>query len=331
MPRLRRVSPHEPGWARRRRGRGFVYVDEGGAPLEDPQVERVVALAIPPAWSGVWICRWENGHLQAVGSDEAERRQYLYHPYWRVLRDRKKFDRVLQAAHELPRVRRLVERDLRGPEPTRERALAVAVRLLDQGYFRIGSDAYADAHGSYGLTTLQRDHVRRTPRGLRFVFTGKSGVDHDVLIEDPEVIAALEPLRRRRGSDPKLLAYREGRRWRTLTAGDVNVYLDELFVGDFTAKDFRTWHATVLAALALAETAEGGMTAASRKRAVRQAVVEVAAYLGNTPAIARASYIDPRVLDLYESGTVVELPRRRFRSAGARQAAAEAAVLELLS
>ena len=331
MPRLRTVSPHDPGWTRRRAGRGFVYLDEHGARLEGSAVERIVSLAIPPAWSGVWICRFDNGHLQAVGTDEAERRQYLYHPYWRVLRDRMKFDRVREAAAELPRVRRRVRRDLESDRPTREHALAIAVRLLDQGYFRIGSDVYADAHGSFGLTTLQRDHVRQTPRGLRFCFTGKSGVEHEVLIEDPVVAAALQPLRRRRGGDDRLLAWKDGRRWRPLTGGDVNDYLDELFEGDFTAKDFRTWHATVLAALALADTEEPGGSAASGRRAVRAAVAEVASYLGNTPTVAKSSYIDPRVIDLYESGTVVAMPQRAFRSPARRQEAAEKAVLELLS
>lgn len=294
MPRLRTVSPRDPGWSRRRAGRGFVYLDERGGRLAGAAVERIVALAIPPAWSGVWICRLENGHLQAVGTDEAERRQYLYHPYWRVLRDRLKFDRVREAAAELPRVRRRVGVALASGEPTREHALAIAVRLLDQGYFRIGSDVYADAHGSFGLTTLRRDHVRRTPAGLRFCFTGKSGVEHEVLIQDEEVAAALEPLRRRRGGDPRLLAWKDGRRWRPVTD-------------------------------------EPGGTATSRKRAVRRAVVEVASYLGNTPTVARNSYIDPRVIDLYESGTVVQLPQRRFRSPARRQEAAERAVLELLS
>lgn len=331
MPRLRTVSPRQPGWTRRRVGAGFSYVDHVGRRLPADEIERIKALAIPPAWTDVWICRYPNGHLQAVGSDEALRRQYLYHPAWREQRDRMKFDRVLQAAAELPSVRRRVQRDLRAEETTRSRALATAFRLLDLGYFRIGSDAYADAHGSFGLTTLQRGHVRRVRGAVQFRFTGKSGVKHIIDIDDPEVIGAIEAMRRRRSADLKLLAYRDGRRWRSLAASDVNDYLAELFDADLTAKDFRTWHATVLAAASLADTAEVGATAASRRRAVKAAVAEVASYLGNTPTIAKNSYIDPRVLDLYDSGTTAQLPERLPRSPMARQAAIEKAALNLLS
>lgn len=331
VPRLRTVSPADPGWTRRRCGRGFVYLDQRGARLTSEDSARIRALAIPPAWTDVWICRFANGHLQAVGTDDAQRRQYLYHPSWRELRDRLKFDRVLEAAAELPRVRRRLARDLSDPEPSRVRALALAVRLLDLGYFRVGSDAYADEYGSFGLTTLRRDHVRATSTGLVFAFTGKSGVEHEITVTDADVVAAIQPLRQRRGGEPKLLAHREGRGWRGLDAADVNEYLDELFEGEFTAKDFRTWHATVLAAVALAESEEPGAGATSRRRAVKAAVAEVASYLGNTPAIAKGSYIDPRVLDLYESGTVVDLPARAPRTPSARQAAAERAVLDLLA
>ena len=331
MPRLRTVSPRQPGWSRRRAGRGFVYLDEHGARLGPAEVARIRALVIPPAWTDVWICRYPNGHLQAVGTDAAGRRQYLYHPHWRELRDRLKFDRVLTAAVELPQVRRRVGVALRAERMDREKALAVAFRLLDLGAFRIGSDAYADAHGSYGLTTLLRDHVRRNGQGVVFRFTGKSGVEHEITLADPEVLHALEPMRRRRTGGPRLLAYRDGRAWRPVDAADVNSYLRELFRAEVTAKDFRTWHATVLAAAALAESAEPGMSTASRRRAVRRAVLEVSAYLGNTPAVARSAYIDPRVIDLYEAGTVIRLPDREPRTDSARRAALERAVLELLA
>jgi DNA topoisomerase I len=213
-----------------------------------------------------------------------------------------------------------------------ERAAATAVRLLDLGYFRIGSDAYTDENGSFGLTTLERRHVTRRRGELVFTFVGKSGVEHCIVIDDPRCIAAVETMRRRRSSDPRLMAYQVDRRWLPLDAPKVNDYLRNSTGGDMTAKDFRTWHATVLAAEALAVTEEPGHTAASRKRAIRGAMVTVSDYLGNTPAIAKASYVDPRVVDLYEDGvTIAAAARRRYRTAEARQAALERAVLQMLA
>lgn len=320
------------GWTRRRAGTGFAYRDEDGRPLPAEQVERIRSLAIPPAWKDVWICPHPNGHIQAVGTDDAGRRQYLYHPDWRVKRDKQKFDRVLTAAAHLPRARRHIARDLAASGMPREKAAAVAVRLLDVGYFRIGSDAYADANGSFGLTTLQREHVRKCREGLRFCFVGKSGVEHTITVNDADVIAALDRMRARRARSRRLLAYNDARRWVDLDAAAVNAYLAQVLGGDLTAKDFRTWHGTVLAAAALAASEEPGDTKASRKRAVRAAVEEVAAYLGNTPAIARGSYIDPRVLDLYEAGTTITPPRVTARTSPMRrQELLERAVLELLA
>jgi DNA topoisomerase I len=320
------------GWTRRRAGKGFAYRDENGRPLPSDQVERIRTLAIPPAWRDVWICPVPNGHIQAVGTDDAGRRQYLYHPDWRVKRDKQKFDRVLAAAADLPRARRQVARDLAASGMPRERAAAVAVRLLDLGYFRIGSDAYADANGSFGLTTLERQHVRKLREGVRFSFVGKSGVQHTITIDDADVIAALDRMRARRARSRRLLAYTERRRWVDLDSAAVNAYLAEVLGGDLTAKDFRTWHGTVLAAAALAASDEPGDTKASRKRAVKAAVEEVAEYLGNTPAIAKGSYIDPRVLDLYEAGrTITPVKATARASAAHRQERLEKAVLELLS
>lgn len=331
MPRLRTVSPSSPGWTRRRSGRGFVYLDAGGERLPPAEVERIKALVIPPAWRDVWICPHPNGHLQAVGTDDAGRRQYLYHPQWRLKRDRMKFDRVLTAASRLPAARRRIARDLALEGMPRARAEAVAVRLIDLGYFRIGSDAYTDAHGSYGLTTLERRHVRSRGQVLVFRFTGKSGIEHVIEIDDADVVAALDRMRRRR-SGGRLLAYQEARRWTDLDAAAVNLYLRELLGGELTAKDFRTWHATVLAATSLALSEEKGDTRTSRRRAVRRAVVEVSQYLGNTPTVARSSYIDPRVIDLYEHGTTIaEAARARHRDPAARTRALERAVLEMLS
>ncbi|MGA8046697.1 MAG: DNA topoisomerase IB [Dermatophilaceae bacterium] len=332
MARLRRVSPTMRGWTRRRAGTGFSYRDGDGRPLPPEEVERIRSLAIPPAWKDVWICPLPNGHIQAVGTDDAGRRQYLYHPDWRLKRDKQKFDRVLAAAAELPEARRHIARDLAAAGMPRERATAVAVRLLDLGYFRIGSDAYADTNGSFGLTTLERQHVRKCREGLRFQFVGKSGVEHTIVIDDADVLAALDRMRSRRARSRRLLAYNQERRWVDLDAAAVNAYLAEVLGGDLTAKDFRTWHGTVLATAALAESGEPGDTKASRKRAVRAAVEEVAAYLGNTPAVARSSYIDPRVIDLYEAGTTIEPPRVTARTSPARrQELLEKAVLELLT
>ena len=332
MARLRKVSPSMRGWTRRRAGKGFSYVDHEGHTLPSEEVERIRSLAIPPAWQSVWICPLANGHIQAVGTDDAGRRQYLYHPHWRVKRDKLKYDRILAAAAQLPAARRQVTRDLHASGMPRERAAAVAVRLLDLGYFRIGSDAYADANGSFGLTTLERQHVRKTKNGLVFRFMGKSGVEHTITIDDDEVMAALDRMRGRRTRSKRLLAYNDARRWADLDAAAVNAYLGTVLGGDLTAKDFRTWHGTVLAAAALAASEEPGDTKASRRRAVKAAVEEVASYLGNTPAIAKNSYIDPRVLDLYEAGTVAEVPRMTARTSPARrQRLLEKAVLDLLS
>jgi DNA topoisomerase IB len=309
----------------------MVYRDEYGAPLPPEAVARVKALVIPPAWTDVWICPVPNGHLQAVGVDAAGRRQYLYHPVWREKRDQLKFDRVTSIARRLPAARKAVLLHLALDQMPLERAAATAVRLLDLGYFRIGSDVYADEHGSFGLTTLEKRHVRLRQGRLVFSFTGKSGVVHTVEIDDPQVLNALQIMRRRRGGE-RLLAYRNGRSWADIDAGRVNGYLKEIVGDELTAKDFRTWHATVLAAAALAASPEPGTTVASRKRAVRAAVLEVSQYLGNTPAIARSSYIDPRVLDLYDSGVTIEAAvRRRYRTPADRQAGLERAVLRMLS
>ena len=333
MPRLRRSSREQPGWTRRRAGKGFVYLDENGDRLSDEDAQRCRDLVIPPAWQDVWICPWPNGHLQAVGTDDAGRRQYLYHPDWRTKRDGEKHVRVLGFAQVLSRAREQVLRDLGTTGMSLDRACATAVRLLDLGYFRIGNDVYAEEHGSFGLTTLQRRHVRKQGNRLVFEFTGKSGVDHHVEIDDPATIEALDVMRKRRApADEELLAWKQTRSWRRLVSSDVNDYLRRTTGEDCTAKDFRTWHATVLAAVALAESDEAGESAASRKRAVAAAMREVADYLGNTPTLARNSYVDPRIIDNYEEGrTIAHVTRRHFKTADERQAALERAVLKMLS
>jgi DNA topoisomerase IB len=331
MPRLRKTSPEDPGWTRKRAGKGFVYLDENGKRLSARRAQRVKDLVIPPAWEDVWITPHENGHLQAVGTDEAGRRQYLYHPDWRTRRDAAKHDRVIQFGRALSRAREKVLTDLGKEGMSLERACAVAVRLLDLGYFRIGNDIYADKHGSFGLTTLERRHVRKQGKALVFCFVGKSGVEHRVEIDDPATVPALESMRQRRGGDDRLLAWKDGRTWRSLDSTRVNDYVRETTGLEATAKDFRTWHATVLAAAALAETDEPGETKASRKRAISGAMKEVAEFLGNTPTQARTSYVDPRVIDAYEEGeTIKGTTRRRYSKADDRQAALERAVLRLL-
>jgi DNA topoisomerase I len=330
--RLRRTSPSQPGWTRLKHGVGFRYLDTDGERLGADEVARVKALVIPPAWRDVWITPHEHGHLQAVGIDAAGRKQYLYHPQWRQRRDVAKFRRMEEFGEALASAREVVVTDLGRRGMPLERACAAAVRLLDLGYFRIGNDVYADSNGSFGLTTLERRHVRRRQDLLVFTFTGKSGVDHRIEIDDELVIAAVDAMRRRRGAeDPRLLAYKKDRSWRSILPELVNDYVRSTTGLDGTAKDFRTWHATVLAAAALAESEEPGETQASRKRAVSGAMKEVAAFLGNTPTMARSSYVDPRVVGAYEEGrTIAAATSVEYDTVDERQLALERATLALL-
>jgi DNA topoisomerase IB len=313
MPRLRTVSTRDPGWSRVHHGRGFRYLDVDGSPLDPAEVERVKALVIPPAWRDVWISPYPNAHLQAVGTDDAGRRQYLYHPLWRAKRDEDKFDRVIAMAAKLPRVRKRLREDL-GTDGGlgRESALAAAVRLVDLGCFRLGSDTYTTTNGSYGLTTLERRHVRRRKGGgFVFSFTGKSGVEHEIELADAQVCAVLDVMTRRRRPEDRLLSVKVNRRWVALQPSDINEYIRDLFGLDVSAKDFRTWHATVHVASALgewvldADTRPREATKTARKKVVRQAIVGASELLGNTPTVCRASYVDPRVIDLYESDVTI--------------------------
>jgi DNA topoisomerase IB len=331
MVRLRKVSASDVGWTRRRTGRGFTYLDSAGNRLPPQDIARIKSLVIPPAWTDVWICRYPQGHIQAVGTDAKGRRQYLYHPQWRIQRDLLKHDHVLDVARRLPPAREEVSTILGSGRRDLDFAVATAFRLLDLGYFRIGSDTYASTNGSYGLTTLRRDHVRRRGRVLVFEFTAKSGVEQSVVIDDPAVIEAVEVMRRRRGGGVELLAYKEGRSWRDLTATHVNDRLRQLLACEVSAKDFRTWHGTVHAAVALAVRPADTRTA--RKRAVAAAMRDVAAHLGNTPTVARASYVDERVIERYNSGQTIAAAVRRADKQPLplqRQAVIERAVLRLL-
>ena len=305
MPRLRRSDSSLPGIRRRRRGRGFEYLDPDGVRIADPEsVGRIRALAIPPAWEDVWICPDPWGHLQAVGVDAAGRKQYLYHERWRTRRDEAKFEHMLVFARALPALRRRVAGHLRGDEMTRQRVLGCAVRMLDRGFFRIGSEGYAEQNQSYGLATLLKRHVQVNGATVVFDYRAKGQARRIQALRDPDVAEVVAQLKVRRGGGPELLAYRNGRRWVDVRSADINEYIKDCTGGDFTAKDFRTWNATLLAAVALA-VADDGSTKTGRKRVASEAVKTVAAYLGNTPTVCRASYIDPRVFDRYRAGVTV--------------------------
>lgn len=333
--RLRRADCGSAGLTRRRRGRGFEYRDAGGRRVDDREtVERIRSLAIPPAWKEVWICPDSLGHLQATGFDAAGRKQYLYHPAWRSRRERKKFDRMLEFAEALPALRRRLSRDLERQGLGRERVLACAVRLLDLGLFRIGGEDYAEANGTFGLATLRKEHVSvgRRP-AMTFEYVAKGGLLQRRLVADGPAYDVVRRLRRRRSGGDELLAYRNGRAWKDVASGDVNAYLREAAGGEFTAKDFRTWNATVLAAVALAVLGRDSRpSATTRKRIVGLAVRDVARYLGNTPAVCRSSYIDPRIFDRFRAGmTVGGIVDHLGESADdAARRRIEAAVLDLL-
>lgn len=306
MARLRRSDCSGPGYRRRRRGKGFEYLDWDSKPITDPWIlDRITALVIPPAWTDVWICPDEQGHLQAIGVDGAGRKQYLYHPRWRDRQDQAKFERMLEFARALPAMRATTSEHLRLPGMPAERALACAVRLLDRGFFRVGGEAYARESGTVGLATIRKDQVRFEGRALVFEYVAKGGQDRMQSIVDPEVYEAVRALKRRRGGGDELLAFRADRRWRDVKSPDINDYIKAVTGGEFSAKDFRTWHASVLAAIALAVSVEASRSKTASKRAVSRAVQEVSHYLGNTPAVCRRSYIDPRVIDRYQAGVTI--------------------------
>jgi DNA topoisomerase IB len=305
MARLRRADCSGPGIRRRRRGRGFEYFDSDGQRITQPSVlDRIRELRIPPAWEDVWICPYPFGHIQATGTDAAGRKQYRYHDLWRERRDRQKFDSMVEFAGALPRLRRRVAKDLKRPDMGRERVLACAARLLDRGFFRIGSEDYAEENDTYGIATMRRRHATVSGDVVTFDYESKGGRRRVQSIGDAEVAEIVNRLKRRRGG-AELLAYKRGR-WVDVRSHDINEYVKAASGGDFSAKDFRTWSATVLAAVALAVSGEAaGGSRAVRKRAKARAVQEVARYLGNTPAVCRASYIDPRVFDRFDGGLTI--------------------------
>ncbi len=339
MPRLRRVDCSTPGVTRRRAGRGFAYYDASGTRIDDAEMRaRIQAIGIPPAWRDVWICPHPNGHLQATGTDAAGRRQYLYHLDWRKRRDQEKFDEMVRFAQALPALRARVAEDLSGRGLTRPVVMACSVRLLEVGFFRIGSEDYAMRNESYGLATMRKEHVSIGTGGMiEFDFIAKHGKRRVQAVADPLASQVVARLRRRRSGGDELLAYKEGGRWRDVRSNDINAYLKEVTGDDFSAKDFRTWSATVLAAIGLAVSGEVADSPTRRKRAVNRAVQEVAHYLGNTPAVARASYIDPRVIDAYHGGlTLLPALELAMRDGSPGQLAmhhpaVEAGVLDLIN
>ena len=269
---------------------------------------RLDGLAIPPAWTDVWISPHPNGHVQAMGTDTAGRRQYLYHSGWRARMDGLKFDRALALAESLPAARRGATVDLRRDDLSRERVLAGAFRMLDNGLLRVGSERYARQHGSFGLATLLCAHATVVGGGtVRLRFPAKSGQQWESEISD-EDLAVLVSRLKRRGGRARLLAWSDGERWHPLHASEINDDVRRRTGGDFTAKDFRTLHGTAAAAVSLARSGPG-LTKTARRRAVVEAIGRASEELGNTPAIARASYVDPRVIDLYEDGVTID-PKR---------------------
>ena len=308
---LRRSDLEQPGYTRRRSGKGFRYLDtDGSTTLRDAKaIKRIRELVIPPAWTDVWITTDIRAHIQATGQDAAGRKQYVYHPHWRAARDEKKFDHALEIAERLPEIRLRLEADLGGRGLNRSRVLAAVVRLLDMGMFRVGSDQYArrDEDPSYGLSTLLPEHVRVRGECVVLEFTGKSGVEHANPVDDPDVCRVLRDLKRRRRGAQRLFSYWDpgAKRWREIRADDVNTYLREISGEEMTAKDFRTWHGTVRAAEELA-AAGPQETPTARKKAVAKAMKGVAELLGNTPAVARSSYVDPRVVERFEQGRTVD-------------------------
>jgi DNA topoisomerase IB len=339
-PRLRRVDTSGPGLTRRRHGRGFVFLDEDGVRVDDDEVlHRIHELVIPPAWKDVWICPYPGGHIQATGIDQAGRKQYLYHPLWRAHRDREKFDDMLAFARALPGLREAVDADLARDDLSAEHILAVAVRLLDRGFFRIGTEDYAVQNETYGLATMHKRHCRVADGGtLLFDYPAKHGKRRVQAVVDPVVADVIATLKRRRGGGPELLACKDASRpprWRDIRSADINQYLKDRTDLDVSAKDFRTWGATVLAAVGLA-VAEPPTSKTARKRQIVRMVKEVAHYLGNTPAVARASYIDPRVIDRYDDGETIDpvlvmQQAADIEGSTAIQGPVEAAVIDLLS
>ncbi|OBI54135.1 DNA topoisomerase [Mycolicibacterium fortuitum] len=331
--RLRRSVVGGPGLRRVRRGRGFGYLDQEGAAVTDPAtLTRIEDLVIPPAWKKVWICPHPNGHIQAVGTDVAGRRQYLYHSQWQQERGEEKFDRVLELSAGLADWRNDITGDLRRRGLTRDRVLALGLRLLDLGYFRAGGDQYAEENNSFGIATLLREHITLRPDAVEFDYPAKSGVRRTLVVEDPAVVRAVRSLQRARADGDRLLAYRNSADWTEVHAEDLNVRFKEMVGDDYTVKDLRTWHGTVLAAEAFVD-ADPPVNDKVIKRVESAVMREVAEALGNTPAVARSAYVDPRVVGAYRDGLTIGAAVRRasrVRNSDKRQAILDRSTARLI-
>jgi DNA topoisomerase-1 len=330
---LRYVSDEGPGIVRRRTGRGFSYRLPQGGPVKDAAtLRRIRSLAIPPAWTQVWICPHADGHIQAIGRDARGRKQYRYHPRWREVRDTAKYGHLVEFARQLPAIRERIAADMARPGLPREKVLATVVHLLETTLIRVGNDDYARTNDSYGLTTLQDRHVKVEAGELRFAFRGKGGKVWRLGLRDRRIARIVRACQELPGQE--LFQYQDTEGvTRDVTSADVNAYLREITGHEITAKDFRTWAGTVLAAMALNEYERVDSQAAA-KRNIRQAIERVAARLGNTPTICRKCYVHPAVLDGYLDGAIaIEVQRELAAELGSDIAGLppeEAAVLALL-
>jgi DNA topoisomerase-1 len=331
---LRYVSDTMPGISRKRSGTGFSYIGTDGKRITDrKQIARIRALAIPPAYTDVWICPSPNGHIQATGRDARGRKQYRYHPKWREIRDETKFGRMVEFSRVLPAIRKRVERDLSEPSLTREKVIATVVRLLECTGIRVGNDEYARANRSFGLTTLRNHHLEISGSRLRFQFRGKGGKVHDVALTDRRLARILTRCQAMPGETLFSYVDPEGVR-QSVDSGDVNQYLREISGQDFSAKDFRTWAGTIQAVEVLREL--GPMeTEREAKTAILQAIDRVAERLNNTRAVCRKYYVHPAVFQTYQAGTMLKALGNGNGTAAAAAAAAltaeEKAVVRLLS
>jgi DNA topoisomerase-1 len=309
---LRYVTDSMPGIMRKSSGKGFRYFDADGKPVRSPEVlGRIKSLVIPPAWTDVWVCPLPNGHLQATGRDAKRRKQHRYHPRWREIRDQTKYDRMIAFGHVLPRIRARVEQDLGLPGLPRAKVIATVVKLLETTLIRVGNEEYARENKSFGLTTMRNQHVEVDGAKIRFAFRGKSGVKFDLDIKDRRLAKIVERCQELPGQELFRYYDDEGEP-RNVTSNDINDYLREITQEEFTAKDFRTWAGTVLAALALKEVQQFD-SQAQAKRNIVSAIESVAKKLGNTRAVCRKCYIHPAVVNSYLDGTLVETLGQRVK------------------
>jgi DNA topoisomerase-1 len=330
---LRYVSDDQPGYTRKRRGKNFVYFDTEGKEIRDEtRILRINRLAIPPAYTDVWICPSPNGHLQATGRDDRGRKQYRYHERWREVRDENKYEKMIVFGKALPKIRRRINRDLKRRGLPREKVLATVVQLLERTFIRVGNEEYAKENKSFGLTTMRERHLVVRGAKLRFHFRGKSGKEHEIDLEDRRVARIIKQLQELPGQEVFQYLDEAGERHK-VTSEDVNEYLRQITGEDFTAKDFRTWAGTVLAAMAL--TAQEPFENKSQaKKNLKTAIAAVARILGNTPAICRKCYVHPAVLETYLDGNLVEGLKRKTEKALQKSLgdlrSEETAVLEFL-